>query len=76
MDTPDRTELLTSRETAALLRVPVRTLYVWRGAGTGPRAYRVGRQVLYDRRDVLRWLEQRREPPSRINDKRPAGTGR
>lgn len=62
MEVTDRTQLLTSRETAQLLRVPVRTLYVWRGAGTGPRAYRVGKRVLYRRSDVESWLEQRREP--------------
>jgi excisionase family DNA binding protein len=62
MEATDRTELLTSRETAELLRVPVRTLYVWRGAGTGPRAYRVGKHVLYRRSDLEAWLERRREP--------------
>lgn len=56
----DRAELLTSRETAAMLRVPVRTLYVWRGAGRGPAAYRVGKRVLYKRADVESWLEARR----------------
>ena len=55
-------ELLTSAETAELLRVPVRTLYVWRGAGSGPRAYRVGKRVLYRRRDVEAWLKERRVP--------------
>jgi excisionase family DNA binding protein len=57
-------ELLTSAETAELLRVPVRTLYVWRGAGNGPRAYRVGKHVLYRRRDVEAWLEERCVPAS------------
>jgi excisionase family DNA binding protein len=59
MSYTDQTELLTSPETAAMLRVPVRTLYVWAGAGTGPTAYRVGRRKLYRRDDVERWLEQR-----------------
>ena len=51
-------ELLTSAETAEVLRVPVRTLYVWRGAGRGPRSYRVGKHVLYRRADVEAWLEE------------------
>jgi excisionase family DNA binding protein len=60
MSETDGAELLTSTETAALLRVPVRTLYVWRGAGTGPASYRVGKRTLYRRVDVERWLERRR----------------
>ena len=60
MDEAARADLLTSDETAELLRVPVRTLYVWRGAGSGPPAYRVGKRTLYRRSDVERWLEQRR----------------
>ena len=51
-------ELLTSAETAEVLRVPVRTLYVWRGAGRGPRSYRVGKHVLYRLADVEAWLEE------------------
>jgi len=62
MTEPTRDELLTSRETAALLRVPLRTLYQWRVTRTGPTAYRVGKQTLYRRADVEAWLEQRREP--------------
>ena len=59
MEATESLELLTSAETAELLRVPVRTLYVWRGAGRGPRAYRVGKHVLYRRADVEAWLEER-----------------
>jgi excisionase family DNA binding protein len=58
----DRAELLTSKEVAELLRVPVRTVYVWRGSGSGPRAYRVGKHTLYRRSDVMAWLEGRRAP--------------
>lgn len=62
MNETDRTELLTSRETAQLLRVPVRTLYVWAKSGSGPVSYRVGKRTLYRRSDVESWLEQRRAP--------------
>jgi excisionase family DNA binding protein len=56
-------DLLKSFEAAELLRVPVRTLYEWRMRGVGPAAYRVGKRVLYDRKDVERWLEAHREEP-------------
>jgi excisionase family DNA binding protein len=55
-------DLLTSIEVAQMLRVPVPTLYSWRGKGTGPTAYRVGKQTLYRRQDVLAWLERRKVP--------------
>jgi len=58
MSDTDRTELLTSRETASMLRVPVRTLYLWRASGSGPPAYRVGKRTLYRRSDVESWLEE------------------
>ena len=44
------------RETAALLGLPVATLYRWRQHGTGPRAYRVGRHLRYDPDEIRRWL--------------------
>lgn len=60
---PDTTHpvLLTVDETAELLTVPVATLRYWRHRGEGPRGFKVGRWVRYDRADVVAWLaEQRR----------------
>ncbi|MBA2626076.1 MAG: helix-turn-helix domain-containing protein [Acidimicrobiia bacterium] len=37
--------------------VPVRSIYAWRSRGEGPRAYRVGRRVLFKKADVDAWLE-------------------
>lgn len=51
-------ELLTPEETAALLKVTVRTLRYWREQGTGPQYVRVGRRVRYRRRDLDAWLRQ------------------
>jgi len=47
---PER--FLTANEVAAILRVPVATLHQWRYLGTGPKAYRPGRRLLYDPADV------------------------
>jgi hypothetical protein len=44
-------EYLTEAEVAAMLRVPAETVRYWRWAGTGPRAFKVGRRVLYARAD-------------------------
>ncbi len=39
------------------LRVPVKTLYQWRGRNYGPPGKRVGRHIRYRPEDVLSWLE-------------------
>lgn len=49
-------ELLTPEELAALLKVPVATLYAWRYNGTGPCAIRVGRHLHYQVTEVSEWL--------------------
>jgi predicted DNA-binding transcriptional regulator AlpA len=45
-------ELLTMREVADVVRVPVATLRYWRYLGTGPRSFRIGRSVRYWRTEV------------------------
>lgn len=52
--------LLTTRELSDFLSVPVKSLYRWRGAGTGPESVRVGRHLRYRREDVERWLQGQR----------------
>lgn len=56
-------ELLTMKEVADLVRVPVATLRYWRHLGTGPRSFRIGRSVRYWRTEVLHWLEQKSNDP-------------
>jgi excisionase family DNA binding protein len=46
---------------ALFLGVPVNTVYKWRSGGCGPHGYRVGRHLRFNERDVLDWLETRRE---------------
>jgi excisionase family DNA binding protein len=53
-------ELMTTREAAALLRVPESTMRYWRQTRYGPRHARVGRRVLYSRQDVETWWERQR----------------
>jgi excisionase family DNA binding protein len=55
----ERPRLLSIRELAAYLNVPVQTLYVWRYNGDGPRGIKVGRHVRYRPEDVEEWLEER-----------------
>jgi predicted DNA-binding transcriptional regulator AlpA len=54
-------ELLTMREVAKVVRVPVATLRYWRHLASGPRSFRVG--VRYWRTEVLHWLEQQSNDP-------------
>lgn len=55
-------EYMTTGEVAELLRTPEQSVRFWRHAGRGPASIKVGRRVLYDRADVLAWIEkQRRE---------------
>ncbi len=59
----NREELLTVRQLAELLQVPVSTIYRWRHLGEGPRGIRVsGRHVRYRRSDVEAFLKERMDP--------------
>lgn len=55
-------ELLTVEETAARLRVSVPTVRWLRQEGKLPKAYKVGRRVLWDPQDLDAWLEDQRDP--------------
>lgn len=45
-------DLLTLSEFAALCRKPEETIRYWRKTGYGPKGFRLGRSVVYDRREV------------------------
>jgi predicted DNA-binding transcriptional regulator AlpA len=51
-------ELLTMKEVADVVRVPVATLRYWRHLGTGPHSFRIGRSVRYWRAEVWAWIEE------------------
>jgi excisionase family DNA binding protein len=52
--------LLSVTDVAALLQVPVKTLYQWRFRGEGPISMRIGRYLRFDPRDVEAWVESRK----------------
>jgi DNA-binding transcriptional MerR regulator len=54
-------ELLTTRELADSLGVPVSTVRFWRGRGEGPPGFKLGKRVVYRTTDVARWLDQQRK---------------
>ncbi|MGH3625505.1 MAG: helix-turn-helix domain-containing protein [Sciscionella sp.] len=54
-------EYLTINEVAELVRASPATVRYWRHAGKGPRGFKLGRRVLYSRRDVDDWLASVRQ---------------
>lgn len=50
-------------ELASYLGVPIQRIYDWRLAGTGPRGYRLGRELKFPISEVRTWLEAHREHP-------------
>jgi excisionase family DNA binding protein len=53
--------LMTPRELAEYLGVPLATVYRWRYLAEGPMGFRIGRHVRYRRADVEAWVESRRD---------------
>ena len=53
-------QLLTTRELADRLGVPISTVRFWRGRGEGPPGFKLGKRVVYRTTDVARWLELQR----------------
>ena len=51
--------LLSTRDLAGYLDVPVSTLYAWRYRGEGPPGFRVGRHIRYRRADIEDWIRSR-----------------
>ncbi|HAX44596.1 MAG TPA: helix-turn-helix domain-containing protein [Bryobacteraceae bacterium] len=51
---------LSSKQAAALVGVPPRTLWRLRDSGRGPAYFRSGRTVHYRREDLLAWLRTAR----------------
>jgi len=54
-------KLLTTEQVAAMVLHAPKTLRNWRLQGTGPPSFKIGKLVVYEETDVIRWLaEQRR----------------
>lgn len=56
---------MTTEEVAASTRTPAATLRYWRWRGIGPRSYKLGRRVVYDRNDVERWIAEQKKATTR-----------
>ncbi|MBE4771198.1 helix-turn-helix transcriptional regulator [Streptomyces caniscabiei] len=56
-DVGDRRPLMSARELADFLGVPLNTVYVWNHRRQGPRAHKVGRYLRYRWPEVEAWLE-------------------
>lgn len=50
---------LTTKEVAQLIRKKPAAVRMMRHRGTGPKGTRIGREVLYKRADVRRWLDNK-----------------
>jgi excisionase family DNA binding protein len=58
---------MTPTELADLLGIPVGTLYYWRHVGKGPAAFKAGRHVRYDPKEIARWVaDQKQQDTERI----------
>jgi excisionase family DNA binding protein len=57
-------QYMTTAEVAELLRTPPETLRFWRHRGKGPRSWKPGARVLYDRNDVEAWIAKERAKQS------------
>ena len=53
----DRTPMWTVEELSEKLHASPETVRSWRKNGTGPRAYKIGRHVLFEEADVRAWIE-------------------
>ena len=54
--TNEITELWTTDETAAFLRVSVATIYSWRYQRKGPQGHRLGRRIVFVPEEVRAWV--------------------
>jgi len=62
--------MLTMQEVADYLRKSVATLRYWRHLATGPRGFKVGKEVRYWKSDVILWLLEQSEKDDRPQDPR------
>lgn len=49
-------DLMTTAQVSEMIHRPIETLRYWRWRGEGPTSFKIGRSVVYERRDVEAWL--------------------
>jgi predicted DNA-binding transcriptional regulator AlpA len=60
-DRLDRTPMWTLDELCVFLRTTPATVHTWRKHGRAPKAYKIGRHLLFAEADVRAWLKARAE---------------
>ena len=63
----DPNQLMTEKEVADLICVTQRALQNWRLRGGGPEYVKIGRLVRYQRRDVMKFIEERKRQQTSQN---------
>lgn len=58
--------LVSLKELAGYLGVPVSTVHDWRSNGAGPLGYRFGERVMFAISDIQAWMETMRDPASPV----------
>lgn len=51
-------DYLTTKEAAEYVRTAPRTLERWRAIGISPPYVKIGRKILYDKHDLIEWLNR------------------
>ncbi len=52
---------MTMAEVQAEFGFPIDTLRYWRQRGEGPRSFKLGRRVVYDRSDLATWITREKQ---------------
>ena len=55
--------LLTTPAAAMILGIRPGTLYNWRADNKGPKYFKAGGKVLYDKKDLHKWIEDKKVDP-------------
>lgn len=55
----DLPDLLTIDELSNYLQVPKQTIYYWQKIGSGPKPFKLGKHLRWNKRALLDWLHQR-----------------
>ena len=64
----DRTPMWTLDELCAVVRTTPATVHTWRKHGRAPKAYKIGRHLLFAEADVRAWLKARAEDAEGADD--------
>ncbi len=69
-------QYLTKREVADLLRVSIRTISNYMAGGLVPLPKRLGRKILWEEEELIRWVSFKTALPQKLVMPPPASRGR